>query len=194
MISSLGHRDRRASADAASGAAGAWPARSRRAHPRALRAAGRKLALGVVLALIAASAHAAEGPYDEHADARLALQRARAEAASSGTSVLVVFGANWCPDCRILDSTMKKEPTASLVAREFRVVKVDVGRFNRNVDVADGYGVPLKSGIPAIAIVSPANDVLFATRAGELADARKMGDAGLNAFFGRALAAVKPGS
>jgi len=36
--------------------------------------------------------------------------------------------------------------------------------------------------------------VLFATRAGELADARKMGDAGLHAFFARALAVVKPGS
>ena len=117
-----------------------------------------------------------------------------AEVTALGASVLIVFGANWCGDCRILDMAMKQEPTAALVAREFRVVKVDVGRFDRNVDVANAYGVPLKSGIPAIAIVSPRNDVLYATRAGELADARKMGDAGIHAFFRRAAAAVKPGT
>ena len=153
-----------------------------------------RLAAIALLALFAAAAHAAEGPYDEAADARADVQRALAGAAAAKAAVLVVFGANWCADCRILDMAMKQEPTAALVAREFRVVKVDVGRFDRNVDVASAYGVPLKSGIPAIAIVSPRNDVLYATRAGELADARKMGDAGIHAFFRRVAAAVKPGT
>jgi len=153
-----------------------------------------KFALVVLLALLTTSARAAEGPYDEAADARLNVQRALADAASARTSVLIVFGANWCADCKILDMTMNKEPTSALVAREFKVVKVDVGRFDRNVDLATAYGVPLKSGIPAIAILSPRHEVLYATRAGELADARKMGDAGIHEFFGRAAAAARPGS
>jgi protein disulfide-isomerase len=89
---------------------------------------------------------------------------------------------------------MKKDPTAALVAREFNVVKVDVGRFDRNVDLANTYGVPLKSGIPAIAILSPGREVLYATRAGELADARKMADAGIHEFFRRVAASARPGS
>ena len=153
-----------------------------------------RLAAIALLALLALPVRAAEGPYDEAADARADVQRALAGAAAAKAAVLVVFGANWCADCRILDMAMKQEPTAAVVAREFRVVKVDVGRFDRNVDVASAYGVPLKSGIPAIAIVSPRNDVLYATRAGELADARKMGDAGIHAFFRRVAAAVKPGT
>jgi len=153
-----------------------------------------RFALGLLLMLFAVSARAAEGPYDELADAPRDVQRALADAAATGSAVLVVFGANWCPDCRILDMTMKQEPTASLVARQFRVVKVDVGRFNRNVDLAAAYGVPLASGIPAIAIVSPRNDVLLATRAGELADARKMGEAGIHAFFRRGAGVARPGS
>jgi len=87
--------------------------------------------------------------------------------------------------------TMQKDPTSALVARAFRVVKVDVGRFDRNVDVATAYGVPLQSGIPAIAILSPRHEVLYATRAGELADARKMGDAGIHEFFERAAASTR---
>ena len=151
-------------------------------------------ALAFLLMLFAASSLAADGPYDETADARLELQRALSDAASAKTSVLVVFGANWCADCKILDMTMKKDPTSALVAREFKVVKVDVGRFDRNVDLASTYGVPLKSGIPAIAILSPGRAVLYATRAGELADARKMGDTGIHEFFQRAAASARPGN
>jgi hypothetical protein len=88
---------------------------------------------------------------------------------------------------------MKKDPTSAPVAREFKVVKVDVGRFDRNVDLASTCGVPLKSSIPAIAILSTGRDVLYATRAGELADARKMGDAGIHEFFRRAAASARPG-
>lgn len=153
-----------------------------------------KTALALLLMLVAVSPLAAEGPYDESADARLEVRRALSDAASAGSSVLVVFGANWCADCKILDMTMKKEPTSALVARTFRVVKVDVGRFDRNVDIATAYGVPLKSGIPAIAILSPRHEVLYATRAGELADARKMGDAGIHEFFRRATASVRTGN
>jgi protein disulfide-isomerase len=153
-----------------------------------------RLALAILLILFAASSLAADGPYDETADARLEVERALAEAAAAKASVLVVFGANWCPDCKILDMTMKKDPTSALVARTFKVVKVDVGRFDRNVDVATAYGVPLKSGIPAIAILSPRHEVLYATRAGELADARKMGDAGIHEFFRRATASVRTGN
>ena len=151
-------------------------------------------ALALLLMLFAASSLAAEGPYDETADARLEVQRALADAATARTSVLVVFGANWCADCKILDMTMKKDPTSALVAREFKVVKVDVGRFDRNVDLATAFGVPLKSGIPAIAILSPRHEVLYATRAGELADARKMGDVGIHEFFRRAAASASPGT
>jgi len=153
-----------------------------------------RLFLALLLALFGAWTQAADGPYDEAADAKLALQRARAEAAAAKASVLVVFGANWCPDCRILDMTMKRDPTSALVAREFKVVKVDVGRFDRNVDIASAYGIPLKSGIPAIAIVSSRDEVLYATRAGELADARRMGDTGIHEFFKRVAASIKPGS
>jgi protein disulfide-isomerase len=153
-----------------------------------------KFALIVLLALFTTSADAAEGPCDEAADAKLEVQRALSAATAAGTSVLIVFGANWCADCKILDMTMQQDPTAALVARKFRVVKVDVGRFERNVDLASAYGVPLKSGIPAIAIVSPRNEVLYATRAGELADARRMGDAGIHEFFRRAAGFVGPGS
>lgn len=131
-------------------------------------------------------AHAADKPYDEGADARADIRQAVAQSKADHRPVLVVFGANWCPDCRALDMAMKGGRNAELIAKEFRVVKVDVGRFDRNVDVASRYGVPLKKGIPAVAIVSPEDRVLYATKAGELADARRMSEDGLYQFFRKA--------
>ena len=143
---------------------------------------------------LAAAAHAADGPYDEAADARLEIRHALAAAAGDHRPVLVVFGANWCPDCKVLDLAFKSGAGAAQIAQDYRVVKVDVGRFDRNVDMAQAYGVPLKQGIPAVAVLSAKGEVLYATRAGELADARRMGDAGIHDFFRRVVAGAHSGS
>ena len=139
--------------------------------------------------LLAASLTAeASGPpaiYDEGVDAKAAIKATLLEAEKAKVPVLVVFGANWCGDCRMLDNTFKHGPSAPLIARSFKVVKVDVGRFERNVDIAEAYRVPLKKGIPAVAVLSPQGKLLYATEGGELADARKMGDQGVYDFFTR---------
>jgi thioredoxin 1 len=142
-----------------------------------------KRLLALPLLLVALACHAADGPYDEAADARADIQQALTQAAQSGKSVIVVFGANWCGDCKVLDLAMNHGTSAPLVAREFTVVKVNVGRFDRNVAIAESYGVPLKNGIPAVVILSPANRILYVTRAGELADARSMGENGIYEFL-----------
>jgi protein disulfide-isomerase len=86
---------------------------------------------------------------------------------------------------------MKHGASASLLARDFRIIKVNVGRFDKNLDVANSYGVPLKKGIPTLAIISPENKVLYVTQDGELANARSMGDDGIYQFFRRATASSK---
>ena len=139
--------------------------------------------LAIPALILAVAGYAADGPYNEAADARLEISQALSQAAKAGVPVLVVFGANWCGDCKVLDMAMKTGASAPFVAREFKVVKVDVGRFDRNVGIAESYGVPLKNGIPAVVILSPANQILYVTRAGELADARNMGETGIYEFF-----------
>ena len=139
--------------------------------------------LALLFALSLTLAHAAPLPYDEKADANADMQRALSAAKTSGTPVLVIFGANWCADCRALDKALSSGKNAELVAREFKVVKIDVGQFDRNLDVAARYGNPIKKGIPAAVVLSPQGEVLYATRLGELADARHMSDTGIYDFF-----------
>jgi thioredoxin 1 len=149
----------------------------------------RKSLLLATLAL-AFSAPAAPQSYDEAADAKAQIKAALVEASQAKVPVLVVFGANWCGDCKVLDLAFEKGAAAPLIAKNFRVVKVNVGRFDRNVDVAESYGVPLKSGIPAVAILSAQGQVVYATKAGELADARNMGDKSIYEFFAKVSASA----
>jgi thioredoxin len=142
-------------------------------------------AIALILAAAAACAMAAAPIYDETADAKAAIRGALTDAQKAHVPVLVVFGANWCGDCKVLDMAFKSGASAPLIARNYRVVKVDVGRFDRNLDIARSYGVPLKKGIPAVAVLSPQGEVIYATRAGELADAQEMGDRGIYEFFAK---------
>ncbi len=128
--------------------------------------------------------HAApQMPYDEAADARADVKRTLAEAGKRNMPVLVIFGANWCLDCRALDKALHEGRNAELVNREFKVVKVDVGRFDKNLDLAEAYGNPIKKGIPGAAVLSPQGSVLYITKLGELADARHMSETGIYDFF-----------
>jgi thioredoxin 1 len=133
--------------------------------------------------LAAASTFAAPLPYDESADAKAQIKEALVAARAHDGKVLVIFGANWCEDCRALDQALHADKSARLIANQFSVVKVDVGRFDRNLDVAAAYGNPIKKGIPAAVVLSTDNQVLYATRAGELADARRMSETGIYDFF-----------
>lgn len=122
-------------------------------------------------------------PYDVNADAHADVKAALAAAKKSGKPTLLIFGANWCPDCRSLDASLHSEKNAPLIDRNFQVVKIDVGDWDKNIDISDAYGKPIAKGIPAAAIVSPKGEVLYVTKLGELADARKMSDQGIYDFF-----------
>lgn len=133
----------------------------------------------VAAVVFAGSACSDKGPkpYDTKADARADLNAALQRARTENKQVLVVFGANWCADCQALAKQMAAGPVAAHVAQRYIVTKVDVGDFNKNLDLARQMGDAVKKGIPAVAVVLADGSFQRATQAGELASARKMGDA-----------------
>ena len=132
-----------------------------------------------------------KNPYDETANAKEQIQAALTKAKAENKSALIVFGANWCGDCKMLDIEMRQGELARLVNDRLVVVKVDVGKFDRNVDVAARYGNVIKKGIPSVAMLRADGSVAYQTDGGELADARKMGRAGVTTFFAAMVAKSK---
>jgi protein disulfide-isomerase len=139
----------------------------------------------VILAIVilASVVKARSKPYDESADAKAILQTALASAKTDRKPIFVIFGANWCGDCRALDQAIKEGRNATLIAKSFSVVKINVGNFDKNLDIVNAYGSLIKQGIPAAVILSPDGQIIYATRPGELAEARQMGEAGIYDFL-----------
>jgi thiol:disulfide interchange protein len=134
--------------------------------------------------VIAARTPAADNPiYDERADAHQQIGAAIAQALPSGKNIVLDFGANWCLDCHVLDAQMHSPELVQLVERNYVVVHVDVGLFSKNLDLAQKYGIPLRKGIPALAVLDPHGKLLFSQDQGQFEDARHLGPESFRQFF-----------
>lgn len=110
--------------------------------------------------------------YRADADARQEIAQTLTEAAKEKKRVLLVFGATWCTDCYALDYGFHQPRIEPLLNANFKVVHVDVGRYDKNLDLAQKYHVDLEKGIPSLAVLSPQGAVLYST--GEFERARVM--------------------
>jgi len=141
----------------------------------------------LMLVLASDPTHAVgETVYDEKADARKQIEAAIRQASEKGKparNIVLVFGANWCQDCRALAEQMRQGELAALIEREFVLVKIDVGRGEKNLEVATKYGVPVENGIPALAVLDAKGKLLYAQNQGQFANARRMSYESIKAFF-----------
>jgi len=112
--------------------------------------------------------------YPAGADAKTEIAEAIRKAAREHKRILVDFGADWCFDCHVLDEAFRSAEIAPVVMQSFEVVHIDVGEFDKNTDLAEKYGIPLKRGIPAIAVLDSDGKLLFSQKRGEFEAARGM--------------------
>jgi len=119
-------------------------------------------------------------PYDENADADRAVDAALARAAHSHKLVLIDLGGNWCADCRILAGVMDLPEVRAFVDAHYEVVSVDVGRFNKNLQIPARYGITTRlEGVPAVLVVKPDGTLTDRGHISALADARSMTPQGI---------------
>jgi thiol:disulfide interchange protein len=117
-------------------------------------------------------------PYDEKSDANKAVDAALVKAKAEHKRAFIDLGGNWCGDCRVLAGLMALPEVKAFVDAHYVVVTVDVGRFNKNLQIPARWGMvqALKDGgAPTVLIVDPAtNKVVDAGHTGALEDARHM--------------------
>ena len=117
--------------------------------------------------------------------AKADIEGALKDAAKSGKRVIVDFGGNWCTDCKVLDINLKKPENAALLEKHFVMVHVNVGDkgITDNFDVAERYGIPLKKGVPALAVLDSDGRLVYAQKNGEFESMRKMDPQSVNDFL-----------
>ena len=120
-------------------------------------------------------------PYNELANAGAQVARAKARAQKTHRLLLIDLGGNWCADCRILTATMERADLKPFLARHYVTVLVDVGRFDKNLQIPAHYGITERlEGVPALLVVDPTTDrLLDPGRVSALEDARHMTPQGL---------------
>lgn len=146
-----------------------------------------KTALALLLASFLAAAHAAGPLYPETARAAADIQAGLAQAARDHKRVLVDFGGNWCGDCKVLDINLRKPENAALLEKHYVLVHVNVGEkgITDNFAVAERYGIPLRKGVPALAVLEPDGRVVYAQKNGEFESMRSMDPASVQEFLVR---------
>jgi thioredoxin 1 len=92
--------------------------------------------------------------YPDPGRAQQDFQAAITAAQANGKRVLVIFGANWCYDCHVLDAALRSNGIAALVALNFQVVHVNVENGESNAELADRCGTSAERGIPSLVVLA----------------------------------------
>ncbi len=108
----------------------------------------------------AAGKHNETRPYDALSNARADIDAAMAAAKADNKMTIVAMGANWCHDSRGLAAQFEKDRFQTLLSRHYHVVYVDVGQKNRNINIAQGFGVEKIVGTPTVFVLASSGGVL----------------------------------
>lgn len=123
--------------------------------------------------------------YPPAAGARTEIRDAETRAAKAHKRVLVIFGADWCYDCHVLDRALQRPDIAPTLNASFEVVHVDVGTGDKNQDLMNEYQVPMSRGIPALAVLDSSGKLIYSQKNGEFERTRALGPEDLLAFLNK---------
>ena len=123
--------------------------------------------------------------YPANADAKREIDEGLERAVKEKKHVLLIFGANWCYDCHVLDRALHEGGAGQIVKERFVLVHVDIGEGDKNLDLAKKYKTPLDKGVPAVAILKGDGTLLYSSGDGEFESARTMMKKDLKTFLQR---------
>ena len=151
------------------------------------------LALAVLLALAAGPARSdSHDIYPDPAQAKADLAAALKTAAQTHKRILLDFGGNWCGDCQVLDLYFHDARNLSVLEANFVLVHVNVGHMDANLDLAAKYEIPLRKGVPALAVLDEKGALLYSQKSGEFEAMRRMESSEVTKFLVQ-WKPVKPG-
>ena len=83
----------------------------------------------------------------------------------------------------MLDIYFHNAQNLPILQANFVLVHVNIGRMDENVDLAERYGVPLKKGVPALAVLSDGGKLLYSQKSGEFEAMRRMESSEVTKFL-----------
>jgi thioredoxin 1 len=123
--------------------------------------------------------------YPPPAEARGEIAAALHAAAKDHKRVILVFGGNWCYDCHVLNEAFHSPQIAPLVNANYHVVHINIGDGDKNLDLADEYGVPLRKAVrvPSLAVLDSDGKIIYSQKNGEFDDSSRLSPADIVQFL-----------
>ena len=85
---------------------------------------------------------------------------------------VIIFGANWCPDCRILSAVLELPTVKKYMNENFETLYIDLGRYDINMSLMKYFEIMPQQGIPRVVILNKEKEVLNIKDTGEWTTAR----------------------
>jgi thiol-disulfide isomerase/thioredoxin len=104
-------------------------------------------------------------------------------AAATHKRILLDFGGNWCPDCQALDIYFHDAANRPILDANFVLAHINIGMKDTNLDIARRYRVPVKKGVPALAVLSDSGKLLYSQKTGQFAPMRQMQSSSVTSFL-----------
>ncbi len=141
-------------------------------------------ALAGCLILLPAGAQVANKEiYPAPAQATPDLAAALKKAAATHKNVLLDFGGNWCGDCFVLDYYFHDPANQTLLQQNYILVHINIGRMDENLDITERYQIPVKKGVPALAVLDERGHLIFSQRTGEFEKMRSLESSAVTSFL-----------
>ena len=138
----------------------------------------------ILLAAAALPAHAADRIiYPEPEQAQVDLAAGLKAAAAHHKRVIIDFGGNWCGDCQVLDIYFHDPGNKPLLDANYVLIHINIGHMDQNQAIAERYQVPLKRGVPALAVLDEHGRLLYSQRTGEFESMRRMESSAVTSFL-----------
>jgi thioredoxin 1 len=113
--------------------------------------------------------------YPDPSEARTDIGLAISVAAREHRRVLLDFGGNWCYDCHVLDETFHYPDVAKILDPNYVVVHINIGQYDANLDLAQKYQIPLKKGVPSLAVLDSHGRLLVSQKNGDFENTTRIG-------------------
>lgn len=85
---------------------------------------------------------------------------------------ILIFGANWCPDCRIFSGTISIPKIKSYIDDKFVILYIDVKRYEINMELMEEYGIQSAEGIPRLLVFDKDKNLINNSNTAEWRTAR----------------------
>ena len=66
---------------------------------------------------------------------------------------IVIFGANWCPDARLLEAVIQIPTIMNFLDIRANILKIDVGNYDINTELFKMFDSGIEDGIPRVFIM-----------------------------------------